>query len=212
MTWAHEQIDRLIESFQHKGFDEFAKEIEKYPDIKRLLNTKLKDMNSIPDYQRYLNLILPTERECFAENTLFDLIKYSMIPIPLNSKTRYEVLFSYNNEYPIGWFCYKIVNNNVDAIKMFSFGMDDWVFMRDVRDKFDEVIRSYDKITWEAVKDNPFIKHYIKAIIRYGGVCEPDIEDDSGIVFIIDKEKPNKDFSFLKEMFDEDLLKKCGVE
>lgn len=31
-------------------------------------------------------------------------------------------------------------------------------------------------------------------------------------MFIIDKENLNKDFSFLKEIFDEDLLKKCGVE
>lgn len=212
MTWAQEQIDRLIESFHYKGFDDFVKEIENYPDIKKLLNTKLKNMETILEYQRYLNLVLPTEREFFADNTLLDLIKYSMIPMPLNSKSKYEVLFSYNKEYPIGWFCYKIVNNNVDAIKMFSFGTDDWVFMRDVRDRFDEILETYNKITWEAVKDNPFIKHYIRAIVKYGGRCEPDNEDDRGVVFIIDKDKPNKDFFFLKSMFDEDLLKKCGVE
>lgn len=212
MTWAQEQIDRLIESFHHKGFDSFVKEIDNYPDIKRLLDTKLKDMETIPEYQRCLNLVLPTEREFFADNTLLDLIKYSMIPMPLNSKSKYEALFSYNKEYPIGWFCYKTTNNNVDAIKMFSFGTDDWVFMRDVRDKFDNIIETYDRITWEAVKDNPFIKHYIRAIVKYGGVCEPDDEDDRGVVFTIDKDKPNKDFSFLKEMFDEDFLKKCGVE
>lgn len=209
MTWQEEQISKFLENFKSQELAEFDRTIEKYPDIKELLFTKLKDMEKNLKYQKYLNLILPSERFYFRDRTLHELIDYSMTNRFLNHHSGYVVLYSYNKEYPVGWFCYHYAGEDVKSIKMFSFGTNDLTFMKDVKKEFDNICQKYSRIEWIAVKANPFIKHYIKAILKYKGRCS-DLEGE-GISFVIDKKYPNEDFSNLKDLFSGEILNKIKI-
>lgn len=210
ITWNQECIQTFLEKFNSRPLEEFDKEIEKFPEIKKLLHTKVGDMVGTK-YECYLNLLMPSDREFFKDNTLHDLMEYTIKAKPLHTRSNYEILYSYNDDIPIGWFYYHYLGDRVDVIKMFSFGTGDITFMRDVRDKFDEICREYNRIDWVAVKANPFIKHYIKAMVKYQGTCM-EIEDGKGVMFTIDKHNPCKDYSFLKDIFDEDFLRKYGIK
>lgn len=212
MTWKDNQITKLLEAFKSQEISILDKEIEDYPEIKKLLNTKLKDMENNPKYKKYLNLAMPSDREKLKNHTLHDMMVLTVNAKPYNIDGEFDILYSYNKEYPIGWFTYYHSSTNLLAtsIKMFSFGTNDLTFMKDVKKKFNEICDYYVGIEWTSVKTNPFIKHYIKAMIKYKGKCF-EIEDGEGIKFIIDKRNPCNDYSFLESIFSEEILNKIKV-
>lgn len=212
MTWREEQTNKLLEAFRSHEIDVLDRQIEEYPEIKRLLNTKLCDMEGDLKYEKYLNLIMPSDREELKNYTLHDMIELTVTAKPYNMEGTFEMLYSYNGEYPLGWFAYYHSDSNLlaTAIKMFSFGTNDLTFMKDVLKKFDEICNIYVGVEWNSVKTNPFIKHYIKAMIKYHGRCR-EIANGDGILFTIDKRNPCKDYLFLKDIFDEDVLRKSEI-
>lgn len=201
-------FDRMLEYFKENSLVDFKRNLYKYPEIEKLVNMKLKDMVGTK-YENYTHLLVPAIRDKFSNNTLLQVMEYTEQSPDFNRKKEFEILYSYNDkEEPIGWFCYSKNAISVSNIKMFSFGTNDITFMRDVKERFLDLLKNYKSISWDSTVDNPFAKHYIKAIIDYNGYCYQD--DDGSVVYYINKDNPNNDFSNLENIFDNELLKKAG--
>lgn len=205
-------FNRIMESFKKMTLTDFQKNLYKYPDVEKLLDMTIEDMKGTR-YEKYAELLLPNDREYLKDKSLFDLMLVSANSRLFHVENRLEVLYSYNDkEEPVGWFCYEIDRHNskrIENIKMFSFGTNDISFMRDVKEKFLELIGNYDTVSWVSTKTNPFLKHYIRAILEYNGSCSLD-KENSEVIYTIDKNNPNDDFSNLEEIFDKEMLRKSG--
>ena len=209
MTWGKNNCLRMTEDFRDERFNRFKNNLYKYPEVEKLVNTPLRDMLGTP-YEKYVNFVLPKDMDLYMNNTLLDIMQQTdMVKQRGYMGNVFEVLYSYNEEdAPIGWFSFYYEGSTVNNIKMFSFGTNDFTFMRDVKKKFFEILDRFDIVTWGSNQTNPFIKHYIRAIMEYNGSCY--LDDNGAIMYTINKYEPNKDFSNLEEIFDREMLRKAG--
>jgi len=102
---------------------------------------------------------------------------YNLINVTCNYyKNTVKSYFSKVGTKLTGFIAYAHTRNNdeIYEIKMFSFNPNRsaTVFLADVIHFFDELTKTYKKITWAAIKENPANKIYQKAIEKYGGISE----------------------------------------
>ena len=210
MTYEEDLFNRLLETFRKESLTDFQRKLPQYPEVERLLKTPLKDMNGTPN-EKYIELLLPSDRGMYEDKTLLDVMILTSNLRLKGTTNNFEILYSYNDsEEPLGWFCYLDDRfGGISGIKMFSFGTNDTTFMRDVRDKFLELVKNNERISWTSTRTNLFDKHYIRAVLEYNGRCFIS-DNKEEITYYINKSKPNYDFSELERIFDKEMLRKAG--
>ena len=196
------RIDReyLRERFEKADLKYLQKMVKEDEELRNFLFTKLKDL---PSSYRYL---FPTRDFKKAQNkTLYKIMKETILQSDF-----FEVLISRDErQVPLGWFACFLHLGSVCDIGMISFNrskQENIVFMKDILKKVDEMYNYYPFVSWVCNPENPFIKHYIRAVIKYKG----DVTklENGDIQFFISKRLPRRE-SNLEITFSKEILEKA---
>ena len=190
---------KLQEKFENYELEQFRQELESYPDLKDWLSLPLREVGG-----NYWYLLSEEDRETYQNKTLLEFMEGTYL-----SSSNFEMLISKENDKPLGWLAYIKFGHSIYNIKMFAFnGISGPTFMKDVKGKFQEFCRTMDIIEWTAELDNPFVKHYVKAILKYRGWVEK--LEGKTLKFLIYRYNPCTNFSYLENIFSEEILQKAG--
>ena len=189
-------LQYLRERFEQIDLKYLRTMIKEDESLRDFLLTKLKDLPS------YRYLFSTQDFKKYQNKTLYDIMKDVIL-----QNESFEVLISKDErQIPLGWFAYTVYMGSVCGIRMFAFNrtkQENIVFMRDVLEKVEEMYNKYPFVAWTSNPENPFIKHYIKAVIKYKGMV--DKLDNGDILFTISKRMPQEE-SNLEAVFGKAFL------
>ena len=193
----------LKEKLEKYNLEGFEQELEKNLKLKNFL---LKPFKDLPDNYKYL--FNSADRKNFENYNLLQVMESTIL-----FSTDFEMFISRDGEErPLGWLAYLSANGMISNIKMFAFNnskAENITFMKDVKKRFLELCEKNNHIEWTADINNPFTKHYIRAILLYRGRIFKEPEDN--LRFIIRKNDPCIDYSYLENIFDPELLRRVKI-
>ena len=170
----------LNEELIPANLNDLTKEMDRNPNLKKLLNTKAADL---PEKYKYLVDEIYEEP---SDVCLYDLIKESQQKLGKD-----KVFFSKNGDSLVGWAAFETDRSKkkVTEIKMFSFDLNkpNIVLLRDLHKLLEQLLSKYEEVTWAAIKENPANKIYKSAINKYFGTI--DESDDKVVVYSIKSKK-----------------------
>jgi hypothetical protein len=184
-----------MNSWQKKACDDYLKEFNRLSGVKvsenkellteQLVTAKWDDLKIAMQQDRELNVFLNTPAKNLPDNykylvreidssieneTLLTIIKMSFSNF---GRGTIFPLFSKSGSKITGFAAYILNGREVTAIKMFSLNPQGVapVLIRDLTGLLDTLIAQYDKVSWDAMRDNPANKIYQSAIKKYGGTA-----------------------------------------
>lgn len=170
-------------------------------DLKPFFSTPMKDLfkksNELGNSYKYAF-------DMKGENSQDLTLAQVLSTLLLANQGRIKLYFSESNEIE-GLIMYTIGGTDlinrwphyVEDIVIMSFDLDkpNMTLTRDLYRLIQDLRLKYRYIRWIADKNNPATKFYKKVVDRYGGICEPDSEDEEILVFKI----PGKGDPFFKD-------------
>lgn len=179
----------LNEELIPANLNDLTKEMERNPNLKKLLNTKAVDL---PEKYKYL---VDEVYEDSSDVCLYDLIRESQRKLGKD-----KVFFSKNGDNLVGWAAFETDRSKkkVTEIKMFSFDLSkpNIVLLGDLHKLLKQLLSKYEEVTWAAIKENPANKIYKSAINKYSGTM--DESDDRVVVYSIKSQKEVSKGDFLQ--------------
>lgn len=129
-------------------------------ELHKFLNTPAREL---PEHYKYLVGEITND---YANITLYTLIDMTLI------YNRFKPYFSMSGNKITGFAAYEVKGNRVTELKIFTLNKQKGggvVLIKDLISLLDNLINTYEKVSWSAFKENPANKIYQKAIEKYNG-------------------------------------------
>lgn len=183
----------LKEKLVISDFNDILSHIEKDPELKKFMVSKIKDL---PDNVKYS--VGDNIHKRYLDKTPIDYLKDVFDYNRLGDK--FQLLISEEDRKYLGWVSYSVdlSTGSLVNIKFGSFYVEDSKYhslmrmklLKDLKEFFEGMLNNKVDILFVANKNNPFVKHYYSYLKKYGGDTF-EIEGDN-IIFQLSTRKKEK--------------------